>query len=177
VRWTRPEEIAAVLVVCVAILGSVVLLVLRRPAPLVQVIDQPPASTVVVQVDGEVLHPGIYHLSTGARAGDAVRAAGGLSPRADATAVNQARLLRDGDRITLPARQASPGISSVPRIFLNVAGETELKTLPGIGPVLARRIIAHRMRDGPYHRLEDLLRVEGIGPKLLERLRPLVVVE
>lgn len=176
-RWTRPEEIAAVLVLCVAILGGIGLLVLRRPAPLVQVFDQPPAPTVVVQVDGEVFHPGIYHLPTGARAGDAIRAAGGLSPQADATAVNQARLLRDGDRLTIPARQASPGISSVPRIFLNVAGETELKTLPGIGPVLARRIVAHRMRDGPYHRLEDLLRVEGIGPKLLERLRPLVIVE
>lgn len=176
-HWSRAEQLAALFVVCAAIVGSGVLLVLRAPASPVQVIDQSPATTVVVQVDGEVLRPGIYHLPGGARAGDAVEAAGGASPLADPTAINLARLLRDGDRLTVPARHTSLARTKVPHIFLNAAGETELESLPGIGPVLARRIIAHRMRDGPYRRLEDLLRVEGIGPKLLERLRPLVVVE
>lgn len=176
-RWTRAEEVAALLVSCAAILGSVVLLAVRRPAPLVEVIAQAPAATVVVQVDGEVLRPGIYQLPAGARAGDAIRAAGGPSPLADAAAVNQARLLRDGDRLTLPARSASAVVVEGSRVLLNTAGEAELISLPGIGPVLARRIIAHRQRDGPYQRLEDLLQVEGIGPKLLERIRPLVTVE
>jgi competence protein ComEA len=177
VRWTRAEEVAALLVSCAAILGSVVLLTVRRPAPPVEVIAQAPAATVVVQVDGEVLRPGIYQLPVGARARDAIRAAGGPSPLADATAVNQARLLRDGDRLTLPARSASAVASEGSRVLLNTAGEAELISLPGIGPVLAQRIIAHRQREGPYQRLEDLLQVEGIGPKLLERLRPLVTVE
>lgn len=175
-RWTRAEEVAALLVSCAAILGSVVLLAVRRPAPPVEVIAQAPAATVVVQVDGEVLSPGIYHLPAGARARDAIRAAGGPSPGADTTAVNQARLLRDGDRLTLPAR-ASAVVAEGLRVLLNTAGEAQLISLPGIGPVLARRIIAHRQRQGPYQRLEDLLQVEGIGPKLLERLRPLVNVE
>jgi competence protein ComEA len=86
-------------------------------------------------------------------------------------------LLRDGDRLTLPARSASAVVVEGSRVLLNTAGEAELISLPGIGPVLARRIIAHRQRDGPYQRLEDLLQVEGIGPKLLERIRPLVTVE
>lgn len=176
-RWSRAEEVAALLMVCAAILGSGVLLLLRRPGPPVQVIDQPPATAVVVQVDGEVSHPGIYHLPAGARAGDAVEAAGGVSPLADPAAINLARLLRDGDRLTVPARHTSPARTPSPQIFLNAAGERELESLPGIGPVLARRIVAQRMRDGPYRRLEDLLRVEGIGPRLLERLRPLVVIE
>jgi competence protein ComEA len=177
VRWTRAEEIAALLVTGAAILGSVTLLALRRPALPVQIIDQLPATAMVVQVDGEVLHPGIYHLPAGARAGDAIRAAGGASALGDAATINHARLLRDGDRLTIPARHASPATSKGPRIFLNTAGEAQLTSLPGIGPVLARRIIAQRMRDGPYQRLDDLLRVEGIGPKLLERLRPLVAVD
>ena len=176
-RWNRAEEVAALFVACAAIFGSVVLLALRRPALPVQVIAQPPPTAVVVQVDGEVLRPGLYHLPAGARAGDAIRAAGGPSPLADVTAVNQARLLRDGDRFILPARSASAAVAKVSRVFLNTAGEPELTSLPGIGPVLARRIVAHRQRDGPYQRLEDLLQVQGIGPKLLERLRPFVTVE
>lgn len=178
-RWTRAEEVAALFVACAAIFGSVVLLALRRPAVPLQITAQPLPPNVVVQVDGEVLRPGIYHLSAGARAGDAIRAAGGPSPLADVAAVNQARLLRDGDRLTLPARSNPAGVgkASRSRVLLNTAGEPELISLPGIGPVLARRIIAHRERDGPYRRVEDLLQVEGIGPKLMERLRPFVTVE
>jgi competence protein ComEA len=48
----------------------------------------------------------------------------------------------------------------------------ELERLPGIGPVLARRIVEDRGRNGQYRRLEDLLRVKGIGPKKLKKLRP-----
>lgn len=59
---------------------------------------------------------------------------------------------------------------------LNRATAAALDALPGIGPVLAGRIVAHRAAEGPYHRAEDLLEVPGIGPKLLERLRPLVSV-
>ena len=61
-----------------------------------------------------------------------------------------------------------------PRVDVNRADLVALDRLPGIGPVLARRIVEHRVRNGPFHRVEDLLAVPGIGPRLLERLRPLV---
>lgn len=66
-----------------------------------------------------------------------------------------------------PSVPAGPGTVS-----LNLATAEELERLPGIGPVLARRIVEDRSRNGQYTRLEDLLRVKGIGPKKLERLRP-----
>jgi competence protein ComEA len=60
---------------------------------------------------------------------------------------------------------------------LNRADVRDLDRLPGVGPVLAERIVEHRKRHGPYRRLEDLRAVRGIGVKLLERIRPHVRVQ
>jgi len=62
------------------------------------------------------------------------------------------------------------------RLDLNVATVEQLDALPGIGPVLAARIVAFREHHGPFRLVDDLLEVTGIGPKTLERLRPLVTV-
>ncbi len=61
-------------------------------------------------------------------------------------------------------------------VDINRAGVEELKTLPGIGPALAQRIVEHRAEHGPFRKAEELLAVKGIGPKLLEKLRPHLVV-
>ena len=60
---------------------------------------------------------------------------------------------------------------------LNRAGAAELDALPGIGPVLARRIVEHRTRHGPFRRVEELRAVRGVGPRLLARLRPRLRVD
>lgn len=72
-----------------------------------------------------------------------------------------------------PASQ-SPGAATP--LDLNTATEAELDRLPGIGAVLAGRIVAHRAAHGPFRSAEDLLAVPGIGPRLWERLAPLVTV-
>ncbi len=79
-----------------------------------------------------------------------------------------------GDR----AGRAAPG-PSVPAsvaalIDVNAATREELESLPGIGPALAGRIIESRDRFGRFAGVESLTRVKGIGPKTVERLRPLV---
>ena len=78
-----------------------------------------------------------------------------------------------------PASQPTAGplpVSPARAIDLNTAGVPELDALPGIGPVLAARIVAHRESHGPYRAVEELLAVQGIGPRLLERLGSRVVV-
>ena len=72
------------------------------------------------------------------------------------------------------APPAAPGVSAP--LDVNAASVADLEALPGIGPVLAGRIVEYRQMHGRFQRVEDLLEVKGIGPRLLERLRPLVWV-
>jgi len=76
---------------------------------------------------------------------------------------------------------AGPSGARLPRdargVEINRASATDLEALPGIGPVLARRIVAHREAHGPFHRPEELLAVRGIGPRLFERLQPYLVID
>ena len=73
-----------------------------------------------------------------------------------------------------PADDALP--SGEPRVNINTATADELTALPGIGEVLAARIVDHREHNGPFERLDQLMAVSGIGPKTYEKLRPLTTV-
>lgn len=152
-------------------------------------------SAVLVHVVGQVRRPGVVRLAAGARVQDAVRAAGGATGRADLAAVNLARPVVDGEQVvvprpgeaTLPAGSAggpAPGSSagspsgsaaSGP-VDLNAATPEQLDALPGIGPVLAGRIVDFRAQHGRFTSVDELGDVSGIGDAVLERLRPLVRV-
>jgi competence protein ComEA len=77
-----------------------------------------------------------------------------------------------------PAGPAPPDTATRPAraLDLNRAGAAELEALPGVGPVLAARILEQRRRYGPFRRVDDLRAVRGVGPRLLARLHPLVTV-
>ena len=124
---------------------------------------------VTAHVEGRVAAPGSYVLPWGSRVDDLVARAGGLLEDADPTLVAWAAPLTDGASIVVPQRSVDAGD---PRIDVNAASERLLATLPGIGPVTARRIVAAR----PFHAIEDLLRVAGIGEVRLEALRPHVTL-
>ncbi len=70
-----------------------------------------------------------------------------------------------------PARPVARAPAQAP-LDLNAATAAELDALPGIGPVLAARIVEHRRQHGAFRSVEELLSVQGIGPRLLARLRP-----
>jgi len=67
-------------------------------------------------------------------------------------------------------------VRTVSKVDLNRASADELTTLPGVGPVLAQRMVEWRKAHGRYRSVEDLQGVKGIGKKRMEQLRPLVMV-
>lgn len=146
-----------------------------------------PAGEVVVHVSGAVAEAGVVTLPAGARVADAVAAAGGVVDGAELAAVNLARLLTDGEHVHVPREgEAPPPSDAAPggpsagadggTVDLNRAGAAELETLPGIGPALAQRIIAHREQHGPFREVGQLRDVSGIGEKRFQDLAPLVTV-
>ncbi|GAA3688029.1 comEA protein [Yimella lutea] len=151
-------------------------------------------TSLLVHVVGQVQRPGVVRLTSGSRVEDAIRAAGGAGRSADLSAVNLARLVTDGEQVQVPRPGESPmpapapaaqsgegtvstkaGVPAGP-IPLNTATVADLDALPGVGPVLAARIIEWRTTNGRFSSVDELGEVSGIGDKLLERLRPLVTV-
>jgi len=152
---------------------------------------------VTVHVCGGVVKPGVYTLPRGSRVADAVKAAGGLAPDARAELVNMAMVLSDSSQVYVPVKpREQPGVSTSPtegpaqthadpasapgggrgRVNINTAGLTELDALPGIGPVLAQKIVDYRNALGRFERPEQLLDVPGIGAKKYEALKDFVTV-
>jgi competence protein ComEA len=138
-------------------------------------------TTVVVHVAGRVASPGVVELPAGSRVVDALDAAGGVLPDTALDAVNLARVLVDGEQVRVglppdPAVQSSEppaaAAGSLPDgpIDLNTATAADLEELPGVGPVLAGRIVAWREENGPFTAVDQLLEVAGIGPAVFDDL-------
>jgi competence protein ComEA len=129
------------------------------------------APALVIDVTGEVVSPGVYELPAGSRVIDAIKAAGGARPKAALSELNLARIIKDGEQIYVdpiytagsPTRAGSKAAAPRGPININRANASDLDSLDGIGPVIAKRIIAYRTTNGPFVVLEDLLKVSGIG--------------
>lgn len=146
---------------------------------------------LVVHVVGAVHRPGVVRLAPGSRVVDAVEMAGGPTADADLGGLNLARQVQDGEQVRVPlpgeevaepAPAPAAGEGGAPGagagtgpVDVNRATAAELETLPGIGPVLAERIVAHRTEHGPFASVEALTAVSGIGPRVLDGLREHVV--
>jgi competence protein ComEA len=139
------------------------------------------APELVVDVAGAVAQPGLYHLAAGTRIADAVAAAGGFTRRADATLVNLAAPLADGEQVLVPARGAAAAVgaggapSQTAPLDLNTATPDELDALPGVGPATAQKIVSYRQAHGPFRTIDELEGVPGIGPSKLAQLKGLVI--
>lgn len=180
--------------------GTVVLFLRfwRRPGEeLTSIVLEPPPVTATpepsatpppmrVYVSGAVANSGVYSLSQGSIALDAVEAAGGFLPEADRDGLNLAEPLRDGAEIHVPrlgettptpekrghtVKTPTPTVSWP--IDINTAMEGELEALPRVGPSLAEKIIEGR----PYHSIEDIMKVPGIGQKTFAQIKDLIEVK
>lgn len=150
---------------------------LPSPSVLVTPTASPSTADVVVHVVGAVVRPGVVRLPSGARVADAVGAAGGATPTAELAGVNLARVVTDGEQLVVPeagqvAPPAAAGTAGDGLVDLNTADAAALEELPGVGPVLAGRIVEHR----PFTSVDELDDVPGIGPALMADLRPRVRV-
>ncbi|HEX9774670.1 MAG TPA: ComEA family DNA-binding protein [Actinomycetota bacterium] len=187
-RFSPREVVVLGLLAALVVTGAVLAYVRARPVassaaltPAAASSSEPAAAglPIVVHVVGEVKRPGVYELLEGDRVIDAVRAAGGFVKGADRGAINLARPLADGEQVVIPAKSrgsAPAGADEPGLVNINTASQADLESLPGIGPVLAQRIMDYREQHGGFRSVEDLKNVSGIGDKTFASLEPLVTV-
>lgn len=144
-------------------------------------------STVVVDVKGAVVNPGVYELKNGSRVQDALIQAGGVDSDGEVKHVNLAALLVDEMVIYVPKigeeisqthqLQEVTSDSNDQLISINKATSEELQTLPGIGPSKATAIIEYREQNGGFKHIDELLSISGIGSKTLEKFRDKITIK
>lgn len=140
---------------------------------------------IKVYVTGLVKSPGVYTMKDGDRIDDAIKLAGGALEGADLSNINLAEKVKDEQMIKIPkvgeGSTSSVGVSdtgeSGGKININKASKAELDTLPGIGEVTAQRIIDFREQHGNFQKIEDIMNVSRIGPKIFEQIKDLITVD
>lgn len=178
-RGVRALAVVAVLVLLVAGYLAWRSRPRAEPVPVASSVSTAPTSTglIVVAVQGQVAHPGLYRLPSGSRVADALDAAGGALPGVDLSYVNLARKISDGELILVGVAAPSdqPGTPGGGKVNLNTATLAELDTLPGVGPVMAQHIVDYRAQHG-FRSVDDLRHVPGIGDAKFAQLKDLVTV-
>jgi len=173
----------AMVVVLAAIAVAVGALMGRSPVPVATSTSdsgsptRTPEDSVAVHVSGMVVSPGVVDVPEDAIVADAVEAAGGLLSGALVDQINLAAPIIAGEQIVVPGSTGGTmggGGGDDGVLSINQASPTDLESLPGVGPVLAERIVSHREANGRFEAVEDLLEVPGIGEAKLEAIRDLV---
>lgn len=151
---------------------------------------------IFIHISGQVNTPGLVRVKEGKRVMDVIDIAGGLTDFADVDRINLAKIVNDEDKIYVPKigeeipndyqnnsivsayqSQVSENKTNAGSLInINTANETELETLPGIGPKTALKIIEYR-KNNRFERIEDLMDVSGIGEKKFEAVKDLIVTD
>ena len=142
--------------------------------------ENPERKKVFVYVCGEVQASGVYELEQDSRVFEAIAKAGGLTENAAAEAVNQARVVVDGEQIYVPSLDEVKGAGVVSevtertddgKININTAEKEELMTLTGVGEAKAQSIIAYREEHGGFQSIEELMQIEGIKEGVVNKIK------
>ncbi len=141
-------------------------------------------SLMYVDIEGEVLRPGVYKINDGDRVFQVIAQAGGLTEEADLNTINKAEVVTDGQKIHIYKKgevaDCGKGGSSAGeyggKININQADESKLQDIPGVGPSMASRIVEYRKTNGRFNTIDDLKNVSGIGDKRFESMKDMVTI-
>lgn len=163
-------------------------------------VDAAAAIEIAVHVCGCVNNPGVYTLCAGARINDAVAAAGGFTPEADANYLNLAGFLQDGVKVYVPSVDetkdlerdgsisfdaagggaVSSGMTGADvddgLVNINTATRDELMTLPGVGESKANAIIKYREENGGFETISQIMNISGIKDGLFNKIKDKIKV-
>ena len=138
---------------------------------------------IKIHILGQVNYNGILELEEGNRIDDAIKKAGGITDQADITKINLAYKLSDGQKLYIPSitdeetEYILENEKIEEKININTATQTELETLPGVGPSLALKILNYRKENGKFKTIEEIQNVSGVGENKYEEIKEEITVK
>ena len=153
--------------------------------------------TIMVDISGEIVTPGVVKLPEGSRIIDAITAAGGKTEDADLSKVNLAYIFDDGVQLYIPRYneklekeivQTEPGVGIIQeginttskkdsKVNINTANKEKLATLPGIGEGTAEKIIEYRSKTGKFKAIDEIKKIPGIGESKFKSLKDKITIK
>lgn len=136
---------------------------------------------IIIDVKGAVVREGVYEMKEGDRAKDAVEKAGGFLLEADVKKVNLAQIVQDQMILYVPnkneqVQEVAAFSKGETKIQINAASKEQLEKITGIGSRKAESILKYREEHGPFQKIEDLLEIDGIGAKSLEKIKDQIII-
>ncbi|EJV68247.1 competence protein ComE [Bacillus mycoides] len=136
---------------------------------------------IIIDVKGAVVREGVYEMKEGDRAKDAVEKAGGFLLEADVKKVNLAQIVQDQMILYVPnkneqVQEVAAFSKGEAKIQINAASKEQLEKITGIGSRKAESILKYREEHGPFQKIEDLLEIDGIGAKSLEKIKDQIII-
>lgn len=162
--------------------------------------DTEKSGKLIIYMAGAVKNEGLYEMNENSRIADGIEKAGGLTEDANIKEINLAYVLEDGMKVYIPRKNENNQVKDETSIYvskeneskntsnnistnvksnkinINIATQTELETLPGIGPSIATKIINYRKENGKFNTVEDIKKVSGIGDSKYSQIKDFIKV-
>lgn len=133
----------------------------------------------LIDLRGEVMHPGIYKVESGSLLYNVIELAGGFTAYANITNLNLVSVITSNMKIVIEKKEEDKDFVNPvghSKININTCTKVELLTLPGIGDSKANAILAYREKVGAFQQIEELLQVNGIGQTLFQEIQALITI-
>ncbi|OSM12721.1 helix-hairpin-helix domain-containing protein [Bacillus toyonensis] len=146
-----------------------------------KILDAKEQKKILIDMKGAVVKEGVYEIKEGDRFKDAVEKAGGFLPEADIKKVNLAQIVQDQMILYVPnkneqVQDLATSSKGEGKVQINAASKEQLEKITGIGSRKAESILKYREEHGPFQKIEDLLKIDGIGVKSLEKIKDQIII-